>query len=524
MAQGNHKMNSTMSVSQVVSHASAAFFDDFYTPKNWFRSADAMIKQASIYEHEGDLQTAYFLLYRHAQLILEHLPKHPDARKAEYRQQWKDANRAAERTLAKLETLKPRINRRYERHQAKLQAARASKRKSQELPQSGAGVDRRDSGHDAYQLDAMEHQDVAVELADKEFGRQRTKAPSRQVSPQHEGPTEDLSSALLATGHRMMRSSQEVASHYPKRQSSNRSSVAYSYPSVAARDAVAADDYNSRPSSRRSDMSLPPPLLPSRPPKSVLEHPTAHTWSSSPPPLPTKTPIIDSSSPSRPTTPTPLAQFAPRLTVEGSQPLRPIFLPAPLRHRFLKAASANTSLNRETLALLAGTLRRGAFFITHLLLPPQTATSDTCEMTEQGEMVLDRFISERSTPDHAVDGQPERQGYDGEDLMLLGWIHTHPTQTCFLSSRDLHTHVWYQSSLPEAVAIVCAPSKNDWGAFRLTDPPGVGLVRSCKREGIFHLHDESGGGLYTDVVGGRGHVIEVESMEVEVVDLRGLSG
>jgi STAM-binding protein len=27
------------------------------------------------------------------------------------------------------------------------------------------------------------------------------------------------------------------------------------------------------------------------------------------------------------------------------------------------------------------------------------------------------------------------------DLYPLGWIHTHPSQTCFLSSVDVHTQV-----------------------------------------------------------------------------------
>lgn len=29
-------------------------------------------------------------------------------------------------------------------------------------------------------------------------------------------------------------------------------------------------------------------------------------------------------------------------------------------------------------------------------------------------------------------------------LYPLGWIHTHPTQTCFLSSVDIHTHCGFQ--------------------------------------------------------------------------------
>lgn len=39
---------------------------------------------------------------------------------------------------------------------------------------------------------------------------------------------------------------------------------------------------------------------------------------------------------------------------------------------------------------------------------------------------------------------------------------THPTQTAFLSSVDLHTHCSYQMMLPEAIAIVCSPKFNEW--------------------------------------------------------------
>jgi STAM-binding protein len=57
---------------------------------------------------------------------------------------------------------------------------------------------------------------------------------------------------------------------------------------------------------------------------------------------------------------------------------------------------------------------------------------------------------------------------DKEELMVLGWIHTHPTQTCFMSSRDLHTHVGYQVMMPESIAIVCAPTKQPRYADILT--------------------------------------------------------
>ena len=99
------------------------------------------------------------------------------------------------------------------------------------------------------------------------------------------------------------------------------------------------------------------------------------------------------------------------------------------------------------------------------------------------------------------------------DLMILGWIHTHPSQTCFMSSRDLHTHAGYQMMLSESIAIVCAPSKGDvshggeWNIFRLTDPPGKMAILECHKPGVFHPHDVEY--LYTDAnkAKGGGHVV-----------------
>ena len=137
-----------------------------------------------------------------------------------------------------------------------------------------------------------------------------------------------------------------------------------------------------------------------------------------------------------------------------------------------------------------------ALFISKLVIPDQESTSDTCETINESELF-----------DYV----------DGDDLMVLGWIHTHPTQTCFMSSRDLHTHGGYQVMMPESIAIVCAPSKVDWGVFRLTDPPGMKTVLNCTQTGLFHPHAESN--IYTDALR-PGHVYEAKGLEFEVVDLR----
>lgn len=134
------------------------------------------------------------------------------------------------------------------------------------------------------------------------------------------------------------------------------------------------------------------------------------------------------------------------------------------------------------------------------MIPAQTSTSDTCEMTDAGEVELFDYC-------------------DREELMVLGWIHTHPSQTCFMSSRDLHTQVGYQVMMAESVAIVCAPSKSpDWGCFRLTDPPGKQEILNCKKPGIFHPHEVEN--VYTGALK-PGHVVELDQGPLEVVDMRG---
>ena len=47
------------------------------------------------------------------------------------------------------------------------------------------------------------------------------------------------------------------------------------------------------------------------------------------------------------------------------------------------------------------------------------------------------------------------EAQDSRGLYPLGWIHTHPTQTCFLSSVDIHTHCGYQVGWG-AAAWLCA--------------------------------------------------------------------
>ncbi|KAJ6653585.1 hypothetical protein lerEdw1_009083 [Lerista edwardsae] len=149
----------------------------------------------------------------------------------------------------------------------------------------------------------------------------------------------------------------------------------------------------------------------------------------------------------------------------ATEGLRSVVLPKDLCHKFLQLADANTVRGIETCGILCGKLTHNEFTITHVIVPKQSAGPDYCDM----ENVEELFNVQ-----------------DQHDLLTLGWIHTHPTQTAFLSSVDLHTHCSYQLMLPEAIAIVCSPKHNDTGVFRLTNA-GMLEVSACKKKG-FHPH------------------------------------
>ncbi|CAB1311902.1 unnamed protein product, partial [Coregonus sp. 'balchen'] len=150
--------------------------------------------------------------------------------------------------------------------------------------------------------------------------------------------------------------------------------------------------------------------------------------------------------------------------VEG---LRRVVIPRDLTYKFLLLADSNTARGIETCGVLCGKLTQNEFLLTHLVVPKQSAGPDYCDMENVEELF--------SFQDH-------------HNLLTLGWIHTHPTQTAFLSSVDLHTHGSYQLMLPEAIAIVCSPKHNDTGVFRLTSS-GMGEVAGCRLKG-FHPHSK----------------------------------
>ena len=178
---------------------------------------------------------------------------------------------------------------------------------------------------------------------------------------------------------------------------------------------------------------------------------------------------------------------------EKTSSLSRVIVPQKLIEKFLSTAQRNTRNNIETCAMLAGRLGQNEFTITHVIVPKQRGTADSCQTENEEEVFLIQ---------------------DNYDLFTIGWIHTHPTQSAFMSSIDLHTHCSYQLMLPEAIAIVCAPQKQEVGVYSLTSPYGLELIASCKLTG-FHPHPTQPK-IYEE----SSHIFFDTTTNVELIDLR----
>ncbi|KAI3467537.1 hypothetical protein Pfo_024200 [Paulownia fortunei] len=182
----------------------------------------------------------------------------------------------------------------------------------------------------------------------------------------------------------------------------------------------------------------------------------------------------------------------------ASKYLKDIHMSGCLMEDFLNAASDNTKKNLETCGVLGAFLKDETFYITTMIIPKQEATSNSCQAVNEEEI-------------YAIQNE--------ESLFPIGWIHTHPSQSCFMSSIDLHTQYTYQVMVPEAVGIVMAPTDKSrkYGIFRLSDPDGMSILKECPERG-FHTHREPANGspIYEDC----SNIIFNPNLRLEICDLR----
>lgn len=415
------------------------------------------LRQAQIYEDEGNIQQAYMLLMRFVTLVADKLSAHPDSKDPANRRALKLMIKSIPDAVDRLEILKPRIVARYEawqtEHAGRDEPAAAlwdgQGPGSMGRPSKYAETDPAIAGR-AKTLEASENSGLAVKLAHKEIRRRDdvrriTKQGNDRDQMGYEGGDDgvDLQRRMEDTRRKMdsrerdtegtrkkltkLHPSASEPSSTPPRSSE------YRYPSISKSKPFKYEDKPAEIERNFGRESAPP--IPS---KQVIR--TTISYESPAPMRPAK--LLKEEPPS--STPSPVDDpsaytFKPSAYLENGSPLRTLFLPTMLRESFLSIARPNTQANLETCGILCGTLISNALFISRLVIPEQESTSDTCETTNEGALF-----------DYC----------DKEDLMVLGWIHTHPSQTCFMSSRDLHTHCGYQVMMPESIAIVCAPSKS----------------------------------------------------------------
>ncbi|KAL0490097.1 STAM-binding protein [Acrasis kona] len=177
--------------------------------------------------------------------------------------------------------------------------------------------------------------------------------------------------------------------------------------------------------------------------------------------------------------------------------LRPVRIDSSLVDSFIKIGQDHFRNDIEFCATICGTLKNGIFDCTHMLIPRQEGTENSCCALNE----LDMFDYQYKN-----------------NLITIGWIHSHPTQTAFLSSVDLRTHFGYQSSLNEAVAIVCAPKHvPKLGVFRIKDDALDKIRRLMVTNPNFGIrHEHTNEVLFEKC----SHVQFTTNQNINVVDLR----
>lgn len=431
---------------------------------------------------------------------MEYLPSHPEARTPEGKKSLAAVNSSLPHIATHLENIKPLIQREYEEwlsSEARRQKQQAERAKSK--PKTPSPYDERAARDPALSstsrlLDAGDHQELAVELARREIKRRDAnrkatrKAGVSQDEEQYrrtagfwdnwtseladkQAEDEELFRRQMASTRSELDGGDDAHAYDNQRRETWSPATAatsrhsgYQYPKIARSEPI---QYEAQTPHVRKTVPTPQPP---RPPKEEFPYrseasanpsraPTPHApyaphaplppakeqiyperralpTPETPQELPTPPPKIRDEAPPVPAKKQQRLTFKPAAYLENGEPIRTIFLPSQLRHSFLSIASDNTRRGLEMCGILCGTAVNNALFVRCLLIPEQNCTSDTCETENEGAMF-----------EYCM----------AEDLLVLGWIHTHPTQTCFMSSRDLHTQSGYQVMLPESIAIVCAP-------------------------------------------------------------------
>ncbi|XP_077218256.1 AMSH-like ubiquitin thioesterase 3 [Tasmannia lanceolata] len=481
----------------------------------YYRIADNLLKQASIYREEKNLLDLYVVLLRFTSLISETIPCHQDYQLSLLKERTKFRKKLLD-AISELESLKPdaqrQLNEQNKAHVVQLDSLQRFSYNSATSPEWPYVTKQISSDPELKQLDTrgsasqsrrahINELDQVVSPSTRQIDRQ-----FRKLSLTLPHPKEETLNRHSILGPNGLRGQWQgpitgIRVHYPS--NANLAPAEIFGQNQGGQCGLAAlKDGESDRSTMESVLSLD---------DGRWLHPVEETRSQeagvlinnirqpSPPPVLARVhqdmiPI----SPSKVADPRPGPARPLQDGIPGSNTYQKLHIPPKMMEDFLRLAQKNTHKNLETCGVLAGSLKNRIFYITTLIIPKQESTSDSCQ-TMNEEEIFD--VQEKLS------------------LFPLGWIHTHPTQSCFMSSVDLHTHYSYQVMLPEAIAIVMAPTDESrtHGIFHLSDPGGVSVIRHCQQRG-FHPHEElpDGGPIYEHC----SHVYINPNLKFDVVDLR----
>ncbi|KAL5019088.1 hypothetical protein ScPMuIL_004810 [Solemya velum] len=449
-------------VREMCKYACNVEVDQSIPPRRYLRSGQEVLRMATVYHEEGDLESAFILYSKFLSLFVEKLPRHPDYLSAPATEINK-LKKKVKQVFPLAEDIKNKLKKRYTEEEKKYQEEQRKKQEELEREQDKirkeeeerrkilAEQEERDR-RDAETLWLQEQEDKLKELKEREL--------QKNLLHDREGDDGILISVLPDDASLNNRSTKSASGHLqfiPNDLSDpNRPRVEKNW---GVNDSLT-------------------PQIPDREFKKNLV-------------IGENKPKVD-----RGTKPAADHWTCTGVTSGNKHGLKTVIVPSDLMHHFLVLAQPNTSRNVETCGILAGKLAQNTFHITHVLIPKQSGTSDTCS-TENEEDIFDY--------------------QDNHNLITLGWIHTHPSQTAFLSSVDLHTHCPYQLMMPEAIAIVCSPKHGQTGIFTMTVEKGLPLVSQCRQSG-FHVHP-SEPPLFENC----SHVQLVDNEKITVADLRSRS-
>jgi len=412
-----------------LAEAAANFNPDSHIPiRRYFRSGNEMIKMAEVYFGEDHLEAAYVLYMKYITLHIEKLPRHKDFGSV-LPQEKKKAKATVKEVMAKTEELKEVLRARFtSEHEVWL---RAEKRRQEE--EEVRAIEDRKRAEEEARLKAAEAASIERDRQVAMWHQAQLDAEARGLPPPPQPSFSPTPTPPPAP-----------AVYHP-------SSIEHSLTLDAQRLPYNPSNYE-LPSAPSTSPSAPPSAPPSDPPPSYDRC--------------VKPPPISSPAPSS-VNPVPTFDRSAKPQLSNSSSMRTVLVPQDLIPTFLRIAKSNSDRGIETLGTLGGSLRNNRLVISHLVIPRQTGKSDSCTM-EGLEDVWDV--------------------HDRENIIFLGWIHTHPEYDVFLSSVDMHNQYEWQHMLPEALAIVCSIKFDKTGFLSLTEA-GLQEIGRCDQVN-FHPHSK----------------------------------